>query len=1742
MRRTLRRIAAVAAIIVLAAAIVVGLRGPRSAAVHAALQIFLASRGFGLQLHAIDVAAEETTIDGIVITDKTGARIFSAQKIVAYYDRGGPFGRSDRAYGLRSLVVTQPELDIVRYGDGTFNISQTLSPAAAPPPATAYAGPPLRAVFEVRRGDIRFSDPTSVDPRGRTFRVSGIDATFDIDRGGESRGGLAGRFEPFGVGDEKNATPVHATLFEDDRVEYALATLTARGLDFAPLVDGIVSSRDFAVHAGTADVTLRAFDAGYDPAAGPQWRLHGDGLLHGARLTVVPLDIPLRDVNGRMRFDDGRLSFEQTSGSAAGIPVAVTGGLRLLGGVSLSLGAIFEDDAARVRRLFKFANDLPVRGDLAARVSISGPLTDVHARAVLHAPNGVAYQNVIVDSLESELYYAGGHITLDALEAQYDGGWVRGGADIAVADAGTPSSIELTARVPASGVPYAANLNPYGTGAAIAAFSGPLARLSGEGYAQVTGGDGVAVRASASAGAQRFSAGALVAPPAGGDLMLEGGIDRSSRGPRTIEGVVLARGVELDLQQGSYALPGVIEAAALPSVSGRFDGAGWIEGTESAPIVGLDLHATHLTVAGTRLGEGRALASGSADSIRVARISFDGPDAAIAASGYAAASPSDGKYAIALQGDGTSNVAALPGLPGGMRARGTGTARFTAVSAGGRWTVSGDASSANATVAGVPVRALSATLTGGGGSPTEIYAATASAAGGAIAATGTLPHGGASDSLLVWADGLDLKTLAPLGGPLSSGSATAFAQVGGTMSALRASAQAAVSGGRFRAVPISGDVDVRYSGDSLTARAGRVAYANNRVEVSGSISGLNGGVPLAASALDVHAIMRVGDLGGLLNGYLPRTTTLAGLVGGDMRLHGTLGAPSVDGVIDSDGGTIRGVAFKSFHGIVHLAHGALGLQDGQVRFGSSTITLAGSLTPGSVQLRSTSPRVDLSDFNDFFDGYDTVDGIGSWDVGFVSSRSDVSARGRMDFAGAALVGYPLGTVDATFASTRNELLATLRQRGPADDAQISGSAAFDSRRYGLPDLSGARFDVHGSATGVDLGVVMPLFRHEDLGLTGNLDIAGQMRGRLSQPSAFATFVLRNGHLGKLPIEALTGSLESDGKSLGLTDARLQLPFAQAAGSAHVGPGDRIVGSFGVDAQDLAKVASTFGRPGIVEGAAKMTVNVEGTYRKPRVQADVDGGAGALLGVRYDRVTVNVNLQPGELDVSNAQLSFANSRGTLTLQGTLPLQLQPLALGPKDKPINLRLTADHVDLAAFNPITGPFATLSGTVQATASAVGRAGNPVLGGSATLRGGEVRSTFQTVPLEGVVADLALAQDTVTLSHFRGSLGSGDVVARASAHVVPAVGLRSNAGLQYSGRIAFNSASVNVPGWLSGTLNGAFSLTKSGLNPYLTGSITASDSTVPFSAIYALATAYGQASAAQTAPGPVPGVPSPLPGRTVAYAGSIYGGGFHLVTGAAPATPKPSVLALPAMHLDVTAEAGKRVRVKGGAIDLTATGKLRIGGGLSAPTLDGSFSSTRGQVTYFDTVFRIDRGSVVFDSTQGLLPTLDARATTNTGGAQITLEISGRVDRLNTDMSSVPAMSRDEIAATLLHAPVVTELTNSTPSQAQAILAGEAQAYFNAQLTRSLLFPLESYLAESLNIEQINFIFDQNGQPAVEVRKMVTPTIYGIYSSTVKLPVTQAFGVAYLLRDTASVEILQTRSSSGASVSTLNLRFTFR
>ena len=114
-----------------------------------------------------------------------------------------------------------------------------------------------------------------------------------------------------------------------------------------------------------------------------------------------------------------------------------------------------------------------------------------------------------------------------------------------------------------------------------------------------------------------------------------------------------------------------------------------------------------------------------------------------------------------------------------------------------------------------------------------------------------------------------------------------------------------------------------------------------------------------------------------------------------------------------------------------------------------------------------------------------------------------------------------------------------------------------------------------------------------------------------------------------------------------------------------------------------------------------------------------------------------------------------------------------------------------------------------------------------------------------------------------------------------------------------------------------------------------------------------------------------------------------------------------LPPIAFNLSAAAGKNVRVRGSGygagLDIGVAGKVHLQGTLASPQLDGTIKSTGGTLTYFDRAFRVQEGSVAFDPSDGVLPTIHAVATTSVvnpdpdrarnpyGSAEISIKVDG-------------------------------------------------------------------------------------------------------------------------------------------------------
>ncbi|MBD5605425.1 MAG: translocation/assembly module TamB domain-containing protein [Candidatus Eremiobacteraeota bacterium] len=276
-------------------------------------------------------------------------------------------------------------------------------------------------------------------------------------------------------------------------------------------------------------------------------------------------------------------------------------------------------------------------------------------------------------------------------------------------------------------------------------------------------------------------------------------------------------------------------------------------------------------------------------------------------------------------------------------------------------------------------------------------------------------------------------------------------------------------------------------------------------------------------------------------------------------------------------------------------------------------------------------------------------------------------------------------------------------------------------------------------------------------------------------------------------------------------------------------------------------------------------------------------------------------------------------------------------------------------------------------------------------------------------------------------------------------------------------------------------------------------------------------------------------------------------------------------AFDLDLSAE--RNVRVRSANVDIGARGDLHVAGSLASPSLAGGFTSTGGTISYFNTVFRLTNGTVTFQPDAGLIPTLDAVATTHVinpdpntvrnvaGSADVTLTLNGPVTNLSIGLRSDPSYERQQILGLLLNAPALGasnlfgenrgEATlygsNSTSNLAPGVavtrssagelsVAQEAFGVANAQFTRTLLAPLETTFAQAVGLSNVNVNVDYTGNVGVSARKVLGKNVNAIYGTSFGYPYRQTFGFEIKQSDStaAQVTVFQTLGENGLSSQT--------
>jgi autotransporter translocation and assembly factor TamB len=970
-----------------------------------------------------------------------------------------------------------------------------------------------------------------------------------------------------------------------------------------------------------------------------------------------------------------------------------------------------------------------------------------------------------------------------------------------------------------------------------------------------------------------------------------------------------------------------------------------------------------------------------------------------------------------------------------------------------------------ANIAGVSLDALDATV-GLRGKAVDVYAARARLGGRDIVARGSFGNGG---TLEVSASGIDLAALRGAGLPVRTGTVAAVASIGGTANAPSLRGGIAATGvtlpnPQFAGISVDANSDLTFNGDTLGLGDALVRAGPAVASLDGRVSGLRGNPQAARYTFDAR--VREADIATLARAVKAPLQYPEGTLNADIRVAGSGTSPHVAGNIAIPEGSLNGLGFRDAGVAIGGSANDLRASGGHVTIGTSVIGFDAAASAGLQTFALRAPRIDLADLDDYFDQGDTLGGHGSVEARFQNEPNRLVTSGRVRLAHTRFHRFDIGTTQADWSTTGRRIDTDLALGSTAGRVSANGNLTLPVTQPLRNTFARSTIALDGSARGVDLSTWLPA-----AGITapvvGIVDANARVRGVYPNVALNAHASLSNGMVERVAIRQAALDMRAAGGRATITNAVLAIDNMTANASGFIGfrPSDPVDLRLTAQTGDIGALAKTLtGKSIDASGRFTTALRVTGNATNPVLADTSDADA-----VRYERFTLPHAHAEAALTRTRATLRTAEfdlTGGRLLASGTVPLQTAPTAAVADNAPLALELTADHVNLAQFAALLPKGTQASGVLNGTVGLVGTRANPGLRGTLALSGGSFVGPQLKSPLTNGVAEIAFAGRSVTLQQASVTAGGGTISANGNVTVPDLRDPAQSASVNLA--VVSHYAVLDAPAYLKGRINGTVSIVRAPHSEALVaGNLEFTSTRIPPTALLPS----GGASPAA--------VQSPLP---VAFN----------------------------LHVNV----GDDVRVQGGPIDVGAKGQLVVGGTLAAPTIAGRLVSTGGTISLYHT-FQLQYPSVItFDPSSGVIPDVDAIATTTVESPEtdVTMHVTGPATNLNVALSSDPNYSREQILGLLVGVQAlgaVGGLQPGTTGPRQNPVQALAEGQLGGLLTQNILEPFSSQLGSAIGLSNLAINYAPGQGASVGVQKRLLKDVNAVFAESFNYPQRESIGL---------------------------------
>jgi autotransporter translocation and assembly factor TamB len=218
--------------------------------------------------------------------------------------------------------------------------------------------------------------------------------------------------------------------------------------------------------------------------------------------------------------------------------------------------------------------------------------------------------------------------------------------------------------------------------------------------------------------------------------------------------------------------------------------------------------------------------------------------------------------------------------------------------------------------------------------------------------------------------------------------------------------------------------------------------------------------------------------------------------------------------------------------------------------------------------------------------------------------------------------------------------------------------------------------------------------------------------------------------------------------------------------------------------------------------------------------------------------------------------------------------------------------------------------------------------------------------------------------------------------------------------------------------------------------------------------------------------------------------------------------------LALDVNVVAADNVWVANRMAKIETAVALHVGGTLGKPVVSGEISAIQGEAFYLSRQFRLESGSLRFVP-PALIPLLDVQASTSVGDTQIFFLMDGPVNHPSYHLSSLPAMTQEDLISLL----AIGETRTNLARRGERASAAGAAVITTEPLLNALGDGARSTLG--LDVLQLEPVIGVNNQMSARVTlgSHVSDRLYVSYTQNLAATQDQQVTVQYYLLDYLSI-----------------------